>query len=252
MEETGHPKVAVITGAGTGIGRHFAQALMAKGWSVMLVGRRGAPLQSVAAGAPAGRVVVAPADVSDCEAVDGVFRKAVHTFGRVDLLFNNAGLFSTADSLENVTAQNWRQIVDTNLNGAFYCAQAAYRVMKSQAPVGGRIINNGSVSARSPRPNAVAYTATKHAITGLTKAIALEGRRYNVACSQIDIGNAATDMTAGMPGGMLQADESVRPEPVMDVKHAIDGLVYIAEMPLSANVLNLTVMATRMPLVGRG
>jgi NAD(P)-dependent dehydrogenase (short-subunit alcohol dehydrogenase family) len=195
---------------------------------------------------------VVRADVADPAAVDALFTRAVDGFGRVDLLFNNAGLFGAGGAFEDVSYEQWKSVVDTNLTGAFLCAQAAYRVMRDQTPPGGRIINNGSISAHVPRPQAVAYTATKHAITGLTKQIALEGRRHNVACGQIDIGNAATDMTTRMERGVLQADGSIAVEPRMDVAHAANAVVHMASLPLDANVLSMTVMATTMPYVGRG
>src|SRR3954470_3375120 len=245
-------KVAVVTGAGSGIGRQVSLLLAAEGYNVVLVGRRKDPLDAVAAEAPIDSTLVVPADVADPAAVDALFTRAVDGFGRVDLLFNNAGLFGAGGAFEDVSYEQWKSVVDTNLTGAFLCAQAAYRVMRDQTPPGGRIINNGSISAHVPRPEAVGYTATKHAITGLTKAISLEGRRYNIACGQIDIGNAATDMTAAMQRGVPQADGSVAPEPVMDVQHVADAVLYMAGLPLDANVEFMTVMATKMPFIGRG
>jgi NAD(P)-dependent dehydrogenase (short-subunit alcohol dehydrogenase family) len=245
-------KVAVITGAGSGIGRHVSLTLAGEGYRVVLAGRRAETLEAVAVEAPPDATLVAPTDVADPAAVEALFAGARDTFGRVDVLFNNAGIFGTGGPFEDVAYEQWRTVVDTNLTGAFLCAQAAYRVMKDQTPQGGRIINNGSISAHVPRPQAVAYAATKHAITGLTKTIALEGRRHNVACGQIDIGNAATDMTTKMQRGVPQADGSVAVEPRMDVAHAANAVVHMASLPLDANVLFMTVMATAMPYVGRG
>ena len=242
--------VSVVTGAGSGIGRTVAHALLDAGWQVALAGRREENLRETAGDNPG--AVLVPADVTDPDSVRSLFSRVVDELGRVDLLFNNAGLFGTPAPVEDVDLEDWRAVVATNLTGAFMCAQQAFRVMKDQRPMGGRIINNGSISAYVPRPYAVAYTATKHAVTGLTKALSLEGRRYDIACGQIDIGNAATDMTAAMERGVPQADGSVAPEPTMDVKHVGEAVVYMADLPLDANVEFVTVMATKMPFVGRG
>ena len=239
-------RVALVTGAGSGIGRAAARGLLDAGWHVVLSGRRREPLEETRAGDE--RATVAPADVGDAEQVDALFGG----LDRLDLLFNNAGTFGPSGPLDELEADAWRHVVDTNLTGAFLCAQAAFRLMKAQAPRGGRIINNGSISSQVPRPNAIAYTATKHAITGLTKAIALEGRAYDIACGQIDVGNAATEMTAAMERGVPQADGSVAAEPITDVRHTADAVVQMAGLPLDANVLFMTIMATKMPFVGRG
>jgi NAD(P)-dependent dehydrogenase (short-subunit alcohol dehydrogenase family) len=239
-------RVALVTGAGSGIGRHVAHGLLEAGYRVVLAGRRREALEETAAGHE--RATVAPADVSDPEAVNGLFSP----LDRLDVLFNNAGTFGPAGPLEDLTFEDWQAVVDTNLTGAFLCAQAAYRVMKGQDPRGGRIINNGSISAHVPRPNAIAYTATKHAITGLTRAISLEGRAHDIACGQIDVGNAATEMTAAMEKGVLQADGSTAVEPTMDVAHTAAAVVYMAGLPLDANVEFMTIMATKMPYIGRG
>jgi NAD(P)-dependent dehydrogenase (short-subunit alcohol dehydrogenase family) len=244
------PRTAVVTGAGSGIGREVAVALLAAGYAVALAGRREAALAETAAGSE--RALVVATDVTDAASVQSLFGRVREQFGRVDVLFNNAGLFGAPAPIEDYSLGAWQAVVDTNLTGSFLCAQEAFRVMRDQSPQGGRIINNGSISAHVPRPYAVAYTATKHAITGLTKAISLEGRRYDIACGQIDIGNAATDMTAAMQRGVPQADGSVAPEPVMDVGHVADAVLYMAGLPLDANVQFMTVMATKMPFVGRG
>jgi NAD(P)-dependent dehydrogenase (short-subunit alcohol dehydrogenase family) len=241
---------AIVTGAGSGIGRTVAHALLDAGWQVALAGRREETLRE-SAGENAEALVI-PTDVTEPESVTSLFARVVDELGRVDLLFNNAGLFGTPAPVEDVDLEDWRAVVATNLTGAFMCAQQAFRVMKDQRPIGGRIINNGSISAHVPRPYAVAYTATKHALTGLTKTLSLEGRRYDIACGQIDIGNAATDMTAAMARGVPQADGSVAPEPRMDVKHVGEAVLYMAGLPLDANVEFMTVMATKMPFVGRG
>ena len=247
-------KIALVTGAGSGIGRAVSLGLQAAGYSVVLAGRRAAKLEETAAMAdPAGgRVLPVPADVTDPAAVRALFAKTREAFGRLDLLFNNAGANAPAVPMEDLTCEQWNTVVGVNLTGAFLCAQEAIKLMKSQQPRGGRIINNGSISAHAPRPNSAPYTATKHAITGLTKCIALDGRRYDIACGQIDIGNAATEMTERMTQGVLQADGSLRPEPRMDSRHVADAVLYMAGLPLEANVLFMTVMATTMPLVGRG
>jgi len=244
------PRAAVVTGASSGIGREVARALLGAGYAVALAGRREEALAETAAGRDGALVV--PADVTEPGSVRALFARVREELGRVDLLFNNAGLFGAPAPIEDFPLDEWQAVVATNLTGSFLCAQEAFRAMRDQSPQGGRIINNGSISAHVPRPYAVAYTATKHAITGLTKAISLEGRRYDIACGQIDIGNAATDMTAAMQRGVPQADGSVAPEPVMDVQHVADAILYMAGLPLDANVEFMTVMATKMPFIGRG
>ena len=245
-----HERVAVVTGAGSGIGREITRALVGAGWSVALAGRRENALRATLDdGAEA---IVVPTDVTEPTSVRALFERTRAELGRVDLLFNNAGTFGEPAPLEDVSFEQWQAIVATNLTGAFLCAQEAYRAMKAQRPQGGRIINNGSISAHAPRPHAVGYTTTKHAITGLTRQIALEGRAHDIACGQIDIGNAATDMTAGMGSGTLQADGSRAPEPVMGARHVADAVLYMAGLPLDANVQFMTVMATKMPFLGRG
>lgn len=239
-----------MTGAGSGIGRGVALALHAAGYSVVLAGRRKSELETTAA--QADRMLVVPTDVTVPESVDALFAKTQETFGRLDVLFNNAGISAPAVPLEDLTFEQWSAVVNVNLTGAFLCAQAAIRLMKAQTPRGGRIINNGSISAHAPRPNSAPYTATKHAITGLTKSISLDGRKHNIACSQIDIGNAATEMTEKMAAGIPQANGSTMVEPRMDVRHVADAVVYMANLPLEANVQFITVMATNMPFVGRG
>ena len=243
--------VAVVTGAGSGIGRRVSLDLAAAGYRVVLAGRRVSTLDETAAAAPESTLVV-PTDVTDPAAVRDLFARARDRYGRVDVLFNNAGAFGRTAPIADVSYEQWQAVVDTNLTGAFLCAQEAFRAMRDQSPQGGRIINNGSISAHVPRPYAVGYTATKHAVTGLTKQIALEGRPYRIACGQIDIGNAATDMTAAMSQGVPQASGQIAAEPRMDVAHAASAVVYMAGLPLDANVLFLTVMATTMPYVGRG
>ena len=247
-------RIALVTGAGSGIGRAVSLALQGAGFSVVLAGRRAAELERTArmAAAGGGEMLVAPADAGDPDAVRALFAKTKDTFGRLDLLFNNAGMGAPGIPMEDLTYEQWSAVVRVNLTGAFLCAQEAIKIMKAQTPRGGRIINNGSISAHAPRPNSAPYTATKHAITGLTKCISLDGRKYDIACGQIDIGNAATEMTARMAAGVPQADGSRRPEPVMDVRHVADAVLYMARLPLSANVEFMTVMATNMPFVGRG
>lgn len=245
-------KIAVVTGAGTGIGRAVALALARHRWRVVLAGRRRGPLDAVAAEAPAGTTRVVPTDVADPASVKALFDDAVRAYGRVDFLFNNAGVGAPAIPLEDLTVEQWRNVVDVNLTGSFLCMQQAFRVMKAQDPRGGRIVNNGSISAHSPRPDTAPYTATKHAITGLTKSGSLDGRRYDIAVGQIDIGNAASEMTARMAAGVPQADGSVRPEPRMPLQSVADALLAMANLPLDSNVLFMTVMATKMPFVGRG
>jgi len=250
----GENKVALVTGAGSGIGRAVALALMKEGYAVVLAGRRKEPLEETAreGAALGGKSLAVPTDVGDPASVRALFAKAKETFGRLDVLFNNAGTGAPATPIEDVTYEQWKTVVDANLTGSFLCAQEAIKIMKAQQPKGGRIINNGSISAHAPRPGAAPYTATKHAITGLTRQISLEGRAHDIACGQIDIGNAATNMTERMTAGVAQADGSVRPEPRMDVRHVASSVVYMASLPLDANVQFLTVMATKMPYIGRG
>ena len=241
-------KIALVTGAGSGIGRAASQALHAAGFQVVLAGRRAAQLEEAAS---SGDLVV-PTDVGDPAAVRALFAKTKDTFGRLDVLFNNAGIGAPGVPMEELTYEQWTAVVQVNLTGAFLCAQEAIRMMKAQQPRGGRIINNGSISAHAPRPNSAPYTATKHAITGLTKSISLDGRNFDIACGQIDIGNAATALTERMAAGILQANGSTMVEPRMDLKHVADAVVYMANLPLEANVQFMTVMATKMPFVGRG
>ena len=251
----GAPPVVVITGAGSGIGRHIAIAMLKAGHRVALAGRDAGTLHaSTAAGAAgdAGETLVVPTDVRSAESVGALFAAVAAKWGRVDVLVNNAGTFGTGAPLDDVPLEMWNTVIDTNLTGSFLCAQAAFRQMKHQDPQGGRIINNGSVSAHVPRPFAAAYTASKHAITGLTKAISLEGRPYRIACGQIDIGNAATEMTGAVGAGVPQADGSVRAEPVMEIRHVTDAVLLMADLPLDVNVEFLTIMATNMPYIGRG
>jgi NAD(P)-dependent dehydrogenase (short-subunit alcohol dehydrogenase family) len=247
-------KVAIVTGAGTGIGKAVSLALLREGYSVVLAGRRLEPLEMTVkeAGPLGSQALVVPTDVREPESVRALFTKTKETFGRLDLLFNNAGVGAPPVLLEDLTYEQWKTVVDINLTGAFLCTQEAFKIMKSQTPRGGRIINNGSISAHAPRPNSAPYTATKHAITGLTKSTALDGRKYDIACGQIDIGNAATELTARMKDGVLQANGTVAVEPTMDVEHVARAVVYMASLPLDANVLFMTVMATKMPFVGRG
>ncbi len=249
-----HHRVAVVTGAGSGIGAAVTIRLLAAGYDVALAGRREDRLRDTVAASATGpqEALVRPTDVSDAAAVSALFRTVRDKWGRVDLLFNNAGSFGTPGPLDELAVQDWQAVVDTNLTGSFLCAQEAFRTMKSQRPQGGRIINNGSVSAHVPRPYAVAYTATKHAVTGLTRAISLEGRPFEIACGQIDIGNAATDLSAHIGSGTPQADGSLAREPMMDVGLAADAVVAMASLPLSANVQFMTIMATNMPYIGRG
>ncbi len=250
-------KSAIVTGAGSGIGRAVALALLNEGYAVALVGRRTEALAETAALAAASsstvpRTLLCPADVGDSAAVRALFDRTVAAFGRVDVLFNNAGIGAPPLPLDQLTDDQWRRVVDVNLTGAFWCVREAFRVMKAQSPRGGRIINNGSISAHVPRPNSAPYTATKHAVEGLTKSAALDGRAFDIAVGQIDIGNAATDLTARMKEGVLQADGRTAPEPTMSVEHVARAVVYMASLPLDANVLTMTVMATGMPYVGRG
>jgi NAD(P)-dependent dehydrogenase (short-subunit alcohol dehydrogenase family) len=244
-------QVAIVTGGGTGIGKAAAQALLGAGWRVALAGRRPEPLQDVAQPFP-DQALAVPTDMTDPDAVRRLFDETVKAFGRVDLLFNNAGRGLPANPLEDMAVADWKAVVDTNLNGMFYGIQNAFRVMKAQDPMGGRIINNGSISAHAPRPHSIAYTATKHAVSGLTKAASLDGRRYNIAVGQIDIGNAMTDLASRMAKGVPQANGEIKPEPLMDAAIVGQSVLYMASLPLEANVLFHTVMATKMPFVGRG
>jgi len=251
-----HPptKVAIVTGAGTGIGKATALALLHHGYAVALAGRRLEPLQQVVAdaGLSGERALAVPTDVADPEAVRALFARTQATFGRLDLLFNNAGTGTPPIPLEDLTWAQWKNVVDINLTGSFLCTQEAFKLMKAQDPRGGRIINNGSISAHAPRPNSAPYTATKHAITGLTKATSLDGRKYDIACGQIDIGNAGTEMAARMATGVPQANGTIAAEPLMDVAHVANAVVHMASLPLDANVQFMTVMATKMPYIGRG
>jgi len=251
---TSSDRIAIVTGAGTGIGKQVALALLQEGYSVVLAGRRKEPLEAAAIeGKTSGsRTLVVPTDVSDPASVGALFAKTTDVFGRLDLLFNNAGIGAPPVLLEDLAYEQWKSVVDINLTGAFLCTQEAFKIMKSQRPRGGRIINNGSISAHAPRPNSAPYTATKHAITGLTKSTSLDGRKYDIACGQIDIGNAATELTARMKKGVPQANGSIEVEPTMDAQHVARAVVYMASLPLDANVQFLTVMATKMPFVGRG
>ena len=246
-------KVAIITGAGTGIGKYTALALLDEGYSVALAGRRVELLEAVVDESGAeGRVIAVPTDVGDAQAVERLFETTRENFGRLDLLFNNAGSGAPAIPLEELTLDQWQRVVSVNLTGAFLCTQAAFRIMKAQDPKGGRIINNGSISAHTPRPNSAPYTSTKHAITGLTKSTALDGRNHDIVCGQIDVGNALTDMTARMGKGVTQADGTVKPEPTMDVDSVVRAVVYMDSLPLDASVQSITVLASKMPFVGRG
>jgi NAD(P)-dependent dehydrogenase (short-subunit alcohol dehydrogenase family) len=250
----GEGKIAIITGAGTGIGRSCSLALLREGYAVVLAGRRPEPLQTVIAeaGEAGARTLAVPTDVGNPEQVKALFAQTLERFGRLDLLFNNAGMGAPGVPLEDLTFEQWQAVVSVNLTGSFLCTQEAIKIMKSQAPQGGRIINNGSISAHAPRPNSAPYTATKHAITGLTKSTSLDGRKYNIACGQIDIGNAATPMTERMNSPIPQANGTTMVEPRMNVEHVAQALVYMDSLPLDANVQFITVMATHMPFVGRG
>ena len=246
------PKIALVTGAGTGIGRAVALALLTGGYTVVLAGRRLEPLQAVLHSADTDRAHAFSADCSQPAAVDALFAMVQETFGRLDLLFNNAGMSGPKVAFEDITFAQWQDVVGINLTGSFLCAQAAFRLMKKQSPHGGRIINNGSISAHAPRPHSAPYTATKHAITGLTKALSLDGRKYNIACGQIDIGNALTELAAPMARGVPQAHGAIAIEPMMDVSQVGDAVLHMANLPLSTNVQFMTIMATQMPFVGRG
>ncbi|MXU64495.1 SDR family oxidoreductase [Oceanomicrobium pacificus] len=243
-------KVALVTGAGSGIGRAVTRRLLEDGWRAVLVGRRLEPLQETAAGSD--RALCLTCDVSDPSQVEDTFAQAVDRFGRLDLLFNNAGGNVPPAPIDEISVEDWYKVVDVNLNGAFLCARAAFGQMRKQSPQGGRIINNGSISAQVPRPGSVPYSTTKFAITGLTKTLSLDGRPYDIACGQVDIGNTASDMTTKMAGGVPQADGSIKPEPVMDVKNVADTVAHMASLPLDANIQFVTVMATKMPFIGRG
>ncbi len=247
-------KIAIVTGAGSGIGRAVTLGFLREGYAVVLAGRRVDALAGTVtlAQVDAARTLCVPTDVADPVAVASLFERAQQTFGHLDVLFNNAGIGAPQMTIDEMSIEQWRAVVETNLNGAFYCAREAFRWMRAQEPRGGRIINNGSISAQVPRPGTAVYTATKHAITGLTRTLALDGRPYDIACGQIDIGNAATDIAEPMRKGIRQADGSIRAEPLMDVEHAASAVLYMASLPLSANVQFLTVMATTMPFIGRG
>jgi NAD(P)-dependent dehydrogenase (short-subunit alcohol dehydrogenase family) len=247
-------KTAIITGASSGIGKAAALKLQGAGYNVVLSARRETELQDVAkaASASGGRVLVIPCDVTDSASVAALFERTGKEFGHLDVLFNNAGIFAQGAEIDAVDYETWKKVVDVNINGMFLCAKEAWKMMKAQDPQGGRIINNGSLSAHNPRPLSAPYTTTKHAISGLTKSLSLDGRKYNIACSQIDIGNAATDFTARMATGILQANGSTMVEPRMDVEHCADAVLYIANLPLSANVQFMSLLATAMPYVGRG
>ena len=247
-------RVAIVTGGGTGVGKHCALALLNDGYSVVLAGRRRQPLEMTLREAKARgqQALVVPTDVGDPASVRDLFAKTNEAFGRLDVLFNNAGCGSPPVPLEDLAYEQWQTVVSVNLTGTFLCTQEAFKIMKSQSPMGGRIINNGSISAQAPRPNSAPYTATKHGVTGLTKSTSLDGRRYNITCSQIDIGNAATDMTARMEDGVPQADGSIKVEPTFDVNHVAALVLYIANLPLDTTVLFMNIMASKMPFVGRG
>lgn len=249
-----HGKVAVVTGAGSGIGKSAALALLDDGYRVVLAGRRKEPLaQTVKDAGPAGeRALAVPTDVASPESVHALFARTKDAYGRLDVLFNNAGIGAPAVNLEDLTFEQWKAVVDVNLTGMFLCIQEAFRIMKAQDPRGGRIINNGSISAHAPRPNSVPYTATKHAVTGLTKCASLDGRKYDIACGQIDIGNAATELAARMAKGVPQANGTIAPEPLMDVDHVGQAVLHMANLPLETNVQFMTIMASKMPFVGRG
>jgi NAD(P)-dependent dehydrogenase (short-subunit alcohol dehydrogenase family) len=250
---TTHNKVAIVTGAGTGIGKAVTLALLRDGYRVALAGRRREPLEQTAVqSGDATRTLVVPTDVSDAGAVQALFARVKEGFGRLDLLFNNAGIFAPGLDIDEISVEQWKAMVDVNLTGSFLCAREAFRMMKTQDPRGGRIINNGSISAHAPRPKSAPYTATKHAITGLTKSISLDGRRYDIACGQIDIGNARTELAAPMAKGIAQANGQIAVEPLMDLTHVASAVLYMASLPIDTNVQFMTIMATKMPFVGRG
>ena len=249
---TSSEKVALVTGAGTGIGKAVALALLREGYRVVLAGRRIEPLNAAVAESGTDRALAVATDVSRPESVDALFATIKEKFGRLDVLFNNAGVNSPRASFEDLTCEQWQNVVNINLTGSFLCAQGAFRLMKEQLPQGGRIINNGSISAHAPRPNSAPYTSTKHAITGLTKAISLDGRKYDIACGQIDIGNALTELSARMTTGVPQANGDIAIEPMMDAKVVADAVMHMASLPLSTNIPFMTIMATKMPFVGRG
>ena len=251
---TSSSKVAIVTGAGTGIGKAVAHALLKEGYRVAIAGRRKELLEQVAteAGEAKARTLIVPTDVANRDSILNLFARTKEAYGRLDLLFNNAGIGAPGVPLEDLTFEQWKAVVDTNLTGSFICTQEAFKIMKAQDPRGGRIINNGSISAHAPRPNSAPYTSTKHAMTGLTKATSLDGRKYDIACGQIDIGNALTPLAERMAKGVPQANGTVAPEPLMDVSHVANAVLYMASLPLDANVQFLTVMATKMPFVGRG
>jgi len=249
MTATG--RIALVTGAGTGIGRAVALALSAAGYSLAVTGRRVEPLEELAREAT-GEVLVAPSDLTDPASVDALFGAVKERFGRLDVLFNNAGVNAPPVNIEDLAFEQWKSVIDTNVTGVFLCTRAAFRIMKDQSPRGGRIINNGSISADRPRPNSAPYTASKHAVLGLTKSTALDGRKYDIACGQIDIGNTETPMAAKMKSGVLQPDLSTKVEPTFDVRHVADAVVHMAGLPLDTNILQMTIMATKMPLIGRG
>ena len=251
---TSNGRVAIVTGGGTGIGKHSALALLRDGYSVAIAGRRTEPLEATVkeAGEDGERILSVQTDVGDPEAVRALFAKTMERFGRLDVLFNNAGFGAPKVPLEDLTYEQWQGVVDTNLTGSFLCTQEAFKIMKSQTPMGGRIINNGSISAQVPRVDSAPYTATKHGIAGLTKSTSLDGRKYDIACSQIDIGNAKTDMTSGQEAGAQQADGSIKVEPTFDVNRVADAVVFISNLPLDTTVLFMNIMASKMPFVGRG
>jgi NAD(P)-dependent dehydrogenase (short-subunit alcohol dehydrogenase family) len=246
------PKIALVTGAGTGIGKAVAQALLADGYTVVLTGRRLEPLEAAVREAGSDRALAFSADCSQPDSVDALFAFVQKKFGRLDVLFNNAGMSGPKVGFEDITFAQWQEVVGINLTGSFLCAQGAFRLMKNQSPQGGRIINNGSISAHAPRPHSAPYTSTKHAITGLTKSLSLDGRKYNIACGQIDIGNALTELAAPMAKGVAQAHGAIAIEPMMDVKQVGDAVLHMANLPLSTNVQFMTIMATQMPFIGRG
>ncbi len=254
MTTTTSRRIALVTGAGSGVGRAVAQSLLDDGFAVVLAGRRAEPLQALAATAQAaGRSALAvPTDVRDPASVEALFARIAEQYGRIDVVFNNAGINGPAVTIDELPLEKWRDIVDTNIGGVFLCARAAFGMKRRQSPQGGRIINNGSVSAHVPRPLSGPYTASKHAVLGLTKSIALDGREYNIVCSQIDIGNVLTELSERMTRGVRQANGTIAPEPMIDVSHVAEAVLHVARLPLEVNVLNMTVMASRMPLVGRG